>query len=183
MSVLKNRIPSILIAASSFLAVRYLGANLLLPLSLISIALLTLNRLQVAAPLSVSLAFTIGHAAWFAVGGVLVPLLAGADLGSGAVYVVPDVVVMAAIVIWVYLRRSKVSIYALIAFQIVGGLVSVLKFEVADLAVPAVMYIHLGIRLVAVISAVLCLVGRHKPHARASAPVLELADQSQQGRH
>ncbi|HZB55926.1 MAG TPA: hypothetical protein VE527_20000, partial [Reyranella sp.] len=102
--------------------------------------------------------FTGGHGVWFLIGVVMTLAIGG---GVHAVIEVGvETLVVAAIVAWVYASRSSPSLLVLIAYEAVSIVINVVTFTEVDGALQGVIAVHVGLRLVAIVGAVVALAHR-----------------------
>ena len=104
------------------------------------------------------LAFTGGHDIWFLVG-IVMTLAIGGSIHS-IIEVGVETLIVAAIVAWVYASRSLPSLLVLIAYEAVSIVFNAVTFTGVDGALQAVIVIHVGLRLAAIVGAVLALAHR-----------------------
>jgi hypothetical protein len=145
-------------AVIGIVAVRYLGLNAVIPALSVAACWLAFTRLGVHRRLVLPLAFTGGHGVWFLIGVVMTLAIGG---GVHAVIEVGvETLVVAAIVAWVYASRSSPSLLVLIAYEAVSIVINVVTFTEVDGALQGVIAVHVGLRLVAIVGAVVALAHR-----------------------
>jgi hypothetical protein len=154
-------------AVIGIVAVRYLGLNAVIPALSVAACWWAFTRLGVHRRLVLPLAFTGGHGVWFLIGVVMTLAIGG---GVHAVIEVGvETLVVAAIVAWVYASRSSPSLLVLIAYEVVSIVINAVTFTEVDGALQAVIAVHVGLRLVAIVGAVVALAHRAE-FASASGP-------------
>ena len=136
-------------------AVWFLGLNAIIPALSVGVAWWILTRLGVHRRLRLPLAFTGGHGLWFLVGMVMTLAIGGSV--DSIVELVLETLVIAAIVAWVYATRSKPSLHVLIAYEAVSILFNATTFMGVDDQLRMVIAVHVGLRIVAIVGAVLAL--------------------------
>ncbi|HLM12404.1 MAG TPA: hypothetical protein VK362_08455 [Reyranella sp.] len=145
-------------AVIGIVAVRYLGWNAVIPALSVATCWWGFTRLGVHRRLLLPLAFAGGHGVWFLIG-VIMTLAIG-----GGVHAVSEVgvetLVVAAIVAWVYGSRSSPSLLVLIAYEAVSIVINAVTFTEVDGALQGVIAVHVGLRLAAIVGAVLALMHR-----------------------
>lgn len=104
------------------------------------------------------LALSSAHALWF-VGGLLLAPLSGISLGEMAMEVVPDILVTAALVAWIWRSRSKASLYGLMAYEVasVGYNGYVMLSEVLPFGTQANLVAHMLLRCATIVAAELAI--------------------------
>ena len=142
-------------AVIGIVALRYLGLNALIPALSVAACWWAFTRLGLHRRLVLPLAFTAGHGIWFLVG-VVMALAIGGSVDS-IIEVGLEMLIIAAIVAWVYASRSKPSLLVLIAYEAVSIVLNAVTFTGLDAGLQAVIAVHVGLRLVAIVGAVLAL--------------------------
>jgi hypothetical protein len=145
-------------AVIGIVGVRYLGWNAVIPAFSVAACWWAFTRLGVHRRLVLPLAFTGGHGIWFLVG-IVMTLAIGGSIQS-IIEVGVETMVVAAIVAWVYASRSMPSLLVLIAYEAVSIVFNAVTFTGVDGALQAVIAIHVGLRLAAIVGAILALVHR-----------------------
>jgi hypothetical protein len=145
-------------AVIGIVAVRYLGWNAVIPALSVAACWWAFTRLGVHRRLVLPLAFTGGHGIWFLVGMVMTLAIGGSV--HSIIEVGVETLIIAAIVAWVYASQSTPSLLVLIAYEAVSIVFNVVTFTGVDGALQAVIVIHVGLRLVAIVGAVLALAHR-----------------------
>ena len=145
-------------AVIGIVAVRYLGWNAVIPALSVAACWWAFTRLGVHRRLVLPLAFSAGHGVWFLIG-VVMTLAIGAGIHA-IIEVGVETVVVAAIVAWVYASRSSPSLLVLIAYEAVSIVLNGMTFTEVDSTLRAVIVIHVGLRMMAIVGAVLALAHR-----------------------
>jgi hypothetical protein len=145
-------------AIIGIVAVRYLGLNALIPALSVAACWWAFSRLGVHRRLVLPLAFTGGHGIWFLVG-IVMALAIGGSVHS-IFEIGLETLIVAAIVAWVYASQSKPSLLVLIAYEAVSIVFNAVTFTGVDGALQAVIVVHVGLRLVAIVGAVVALAHR-----------------------
>jgi hypothetical protein len=145
-------------AVIGIVAVRYLGLNAVIPALSVGACWWAFSRLGVNRRLVLPLAFTGGHGVWFLVGMVMTLAIGGSI--QSIVEVGLETLIVAAIVAWVYASRSRPSLMVLIAYEAVSIVFNAVTFIGVDDALRAVVAVHVGLRIVAIVGAVLALMHR-----------------------
>lgn len=119
------------------------------------------NR-HLAAPLTCAAA----HGIWFLAGLLLAPL-AGIPISGMLIEIGPDMVVLAALVAWIYRSRSKASLYVLIAYEGASVVFNcyVLATEPLSLGLQLNLVAHMVLRVATVGTAAIA-VRHHAEFAR-----------------
>ncbi|HET6223532.1 MAG TPA: hypothetical protein VFE11_15265 [Dongiaceae bacterium] len=145
-------------AIIGIVAVRYLGLNAVIPALSVAACWWALTRLGVHRRLVLPLAFTGGHGIWFLVGMVMTLAIGGSV--HSIIEVGLETLIIMAIVAWVYASQSKPSLLVLIAYEAVSIVFNAVTFTEVDDALRAVIAVHVGLRLVAIVGAALALAHR-----------------------
>ena len=145
-------------AVIGIVAVRYLGLNAVIPALSVAACWWAFTRLGVHRRLVLPLAFTGGHGIWFLIGMVMT-LAIGGSIHS-IIEVGLETLIVAAIVAWVYASQSKPSLLVLIAYEAVSIVFNMLTFAEVDDGLRAVIVVHVGLRIVAIVGAALALAHR-----------------------
>jgi hypothetical protein len=145
-------------AVIGIVAVRYLGLNAVIPALSVAACWWAFTWLGVHRRLVLPLAFTGGHGVWFLVGMVMTLAIGGSV--HSIIEVGLETLIIAAIVAWVYASQSRPSLLVLIAYEAVSIVFNAVTFTGVDAALQAVVAVHVGLRLVAIVGAVLALVHR-----------------------
>jgi hypothetical protein len=145
-------------AVIGIVAVRYLGWNAVIPALSVAACWWAFTGLGVHRPLVLPLAFTTGHGVWFLVG-IVMSLAIGGGLHS-IIEIGLETLVIAAIAAWVYASRSRPSLLVLIAYEAVSIVLNAVTFAEVDDTLRAVVAVHVGLRIVAIVGAVLALMHR-----------------------
>ena len=145
-------------AVIGIVAVRYLGLNAVIPALSVAACWWAFTRLGVHRRLVLPLAFAGGHGLWFLVGMVMTLAIGGSV--QSIIEVGLETLIIAAIVAWVYASRSRPSLLVLIAYEAVSIVFNAVTFTGVDAALRAVIVVHVGLRLVAIVGAVLALAHR-----------------------
>jgi hypothetical protein len=145
-------------AVIGIVAVRYLGLNAVIPALSVAACWWAFTRLGVHRRLVLPLAFTGGHGIWFLVGMVMT-LAIGGGIHS-IIEVGVEALIVAAIVAWVYASQSRPSLLVLIAYEAVSIVFNAVTFTGVDAALQAVVAVHVSLRIIAIVGAVLALMHR-----------------------
>jgi len=145
-------------AVIGIVAVRYLGLNAVIPALSVAACWWAFTRLGVHRRLVLPLAFTGGHGIWFLVG-MIMTLAIGGSVHS-IVEVGLETLIIAAIVAWVYASQSRPSLLVLIAYEAVSIVFNAVTFAGVDDQLRAVLAVHMGLRIVAIIGAALAVAHR-----------------------
>jgi hypothetical protein len=145
-------------AVIGIVALRYLGLNALIPALSVAACWWAFTGLGVHRRLVLPLAFTGGHGVWFLVGMVMTLAIGGSV--DSIIEVGLEMLIIAAIVAWVYASQSRPSLLVLIAYEAVSIVFNAVTFTGLDAELQAVIAIHVGLRLVAIVGAVLALAHR-----------------------
>ncbi len=145
-------------AVIGIVAVRYLGLNAVIPALSVAACWWAFAKLGVHRRLVLPLAFTGGHGIWFLVGMVMT-LAIGGSIHS-IIEVGLETLIIAAIVAWVYASQSRPSLLVLIVYEAVSIVFNAVTFAGVDDALQAVIVIHVGMRIVAIVGAILALMHR-----------------------
>ena len=141
-------------AVVGIVAVRYLGLNALIPALSVAACWWALARFGLHRRLVLPLAFAGGHGVWFFIG-----MIMSLAIGGGAetmIEVGVETVIVAAIVAWGCISRSRPAIWVLIAYEVVSIVFNAIAWTGVDELRP-VLAIHIGLRLVAIAGAALAL--------------------------
>lgn len=135
-------------------AVRYLGLNALIPALSVAACWWTFTRLGLHRRLVLPLAFAGGHGIWFFIGVIMVLSMGGS--ADTMIEVGVETVIIAAIVAWGCISRSRPALCVLIAYEVVSiGFNATAWMGVDDLR--AVLAVHIGLRVATIVGAVLAL--------------------------
>jgi hypothetical protein len=145
-------------AVIGIVAVRYLGLNAVIPALSVAACWWAFAKLGVHRRLVLPLAFTGGHGVWFLVGMVMTLAIGGSI--QSIIEVGVETLIVAAIVAWVYARRSRPSLLVLIAYEAVSIVFNAVTFIGVDDALRAVVAVHVGLRIVAIVGVALALAHR-----------------------
>ena len=145
-------------AVIGIVAVRYLGLNAVIPALSVAACWWAFTKLGVHRRLVLPLAFTGGHGIWFLIGMVMT-LAIGGSIHS-IIEVGLETLIVAAIVAWIYASQSKPSLLMLIAYEAVSIVFNALTFAEVDDGLRAVIVVHVGLRVVAIVGAALALAHR-----------------------
>jgi hypothetical protein len=145
-------------AVIGIVAVRYLGLNAVIPALSVAACWWAFAKLGVHRRLVLPLAFTGGHGVWFLIGMVMTLAIGGSI--QSIVEVGLETLIIAAIVAWVYASRSSPSLLVLIAYEAVSIVFNAVTFAGVDDQLRAVLAVHIGLRIVAIIGAALALAHR-----------------------
>jgi hypothetical protein len=145
-------------AVIGIVAVRYLGLNAVIPALSVAACWWAFAKLGVHRRLVLPLAFAGGHGVWFFVGMVMTLAIGGSF--QSIIEVGLETLIVAAIVAWVYARQSRPSLLVLIAYEAVSIVFNAVTFTGVDDTLRAVVAVHVGLRLVAIVGAALALAHR-----------------------
>ncbi len=141
-------------AVIGIVAVRYLGLNILVPALGVAACWWAFSKLGLHRRLVLPLAFAGGHGIWFFIG-VVLSLAYGSSAGT-LIEVGVETLIVAAIVTWGCISRSRPALWVLIAYEVVSIGFNVIAWVDADELRP-VLAMHIGLRLVTIVGAALAL--------------------------
>jgi hypothetical protein len=151
-----------------FVGGKLLGAPFWMPIIGVAVAWTLLTKWKVVSWLVPVLAIVIGHAAWIAVGGVLLIAMGRASV-EAQIYAVGEVLIVTALIFWVLKKKSVAALAVLIAFEVLG-LAAVLLNDsdlTRDLATALVM--HGILRVTGIAAAIYAIViARRQPRVGTS---------------
>ena len=135
-------------------AVRYLGLNILIPALSVAACWWAFTRFGLHRRLVLPLAFAGGHGIWFFVG-VIMSLAYGGHTET-LIEVGVETLIVAAIVAWGCISRSRPALWVLIVYEVVSIAFNAIAWTGAD-ELRAVLAIHIVLRVVAIVGAALAL--------------------------
>ncbi len=141
-------------AVIGIVAVRYLGLNALIPALSVAACWWAFTRLGLHRRLVLPLAFAGGHGIWFFVG--LIMTLAIGGSAETMTEVGLESLIVAAIVAWGCISRSRPALCVLIAYEVVSLVFNAIAWAGVDELRP-VLAVHIGLRIVAIVGAALAL--------------------------
>ena len=156
--------------AAGMLAFRVLGFSVLIVLGgLFGAWHLFHKKLGVNRHLAAALTWASAHALWFLAGLLLAPL-AGISVVGMMIEVGPDLVILAALVAWIYVARSRASLYVLIVYEVASLAFNayVLATDILPLSMQLNLAAHMLLRLATVVTAMRAL-GRSAEFAKTPA--------------
>jgi len=125
----------------------YTGVNLVLPAAFSAIAWFALHNMAPTGkrPVVPAVAWQFGQLGWFAVGAVLSPM-------SGLMTILPDIAILAGLLIWFYLGQSRIAAWCLIAYQGLSTLINAWAFvhQPIDSNAAKALVVHILWRVVAI---------------------------------
>jgi hypothetical protein len=100
----------------------YAGFNLLAPAAFSGIAWFALHNMAPTAkrPVVPAVAWQFGQLGWFLFGAALAP--------GGLAQLLPDIVILAGLLIWFYISQSRASAWSLIVYQALSALINAWLF-------------------------------------------------------
>ena len=141
-------------AVIGVVAVRYLGLNALIPALSVAACWWAFARFGLHRRLVLPLAFAGGHGIWFFIGVVMALAMGGS--AETMIEVGVETVIVAAIVAWGCISRSRSALWVLIAYEVVSIVFNANAWMGVDDLRP-VLAIHIGLRVVAIVGAALAL--------------------------
>jgi hypothetical protein len=135
-------------------AVRYLGLNAVIPALSVAACWWAFTRLGLHRRLVLPLAFAGGHGIWFFIGMIMSLAIGGS--AATMIEVGVEAVIVAAIVAWGCISRSRPALWVLIAYEVVSIVFNAIAWTGVDELRP-VLAIHIGLRVVAIVGAALAL--------------------------
>jgi hypothetical protein len=142
--------------AVGVLGYRMLGFNFLIPLLSLLACWFLFRRAATPRHLLLPLTFSAGHGVWFAV--ALAMAYAAGNFEQYLLDIGPEILIIAILVAWIYLRRSKASLYALIVYEVISvGLSGYSMTIQTSLEMQSVLAIHIIIRCAAIITAAMAI--------------------------
>ena len=135
-------------------AVFYVGWNILIPTLSVGACWWAFTRLGLHRRLILPFAFAGGHGIWFFIGAIMT--LATGGSSETVIEIGLEALIVAAIVAWGAISRSRPALCVLIAYEVVTLVFNVIAWSgVGDLR--PVLAVHMGLRIVAVIGSALAL--------------------------
>ena len=154
--------------AGGIVGFRALGFSFLIVLAALLGCWYLFQRLGVNRHLTAPLTCAASHGIWFLAGLLLAPL-AGIPIGGMLIEIGPDMVILAALVAWIYRSRSKASLYVLVAYE--GASLAfngyVLATEILPLGMQLNLVAHMVLRLATVVTGAIA-VRHHAEFARTA---------------
>lgn len=141
-------------AIIGIVAVRYLGLNALIPALSVAACWWALTRFGLHRRLVPPFAFAGGHGLWFLVG-VMMSLAYGGHTET-LIEVGVETLIVAAIVAWGCISRSRSALGVLTAYEVVSLVFNVIAWTGADELRP-VLAVHMVLRVAAIVGAALAL--------------------------
>jgi hypothetical protein len=143
--------------AIGFIGMRFFGLNALFLVLSVAACWLAFTMLGLHQRLVLPLSFAGGHAIWFIIG-IVWSFAIGTHL-EAMIEISIEVLVVAALVIWVYVRHSKASLYGLIVYEVLSIGFNVFTWTLVG-TMQGILVVHIAVRLVAIVGAVLALMHR-----------------------
>lgn len=151
-------VPMVVGIAGGIVGFRLLGFSFLIVLAALFGCWLLFQKLGVHRQLAAPLTCAAAHGIWFLAGLLLAPL-AGISVVGMLIEIGPDMAVLAALVAWIYLSRSKASLYVLIVYE--GASLAfnsyVLATEILPLGMQLNLVAHMVLRLATVVTAAIAV--------------------------
>lgn len=141
-------------AVIGIVAVSYLGLNALIPALSVAACWWGLSRLGLHRRLVLPLAFAGGHGIWFFIGMIMTLVVGGS--AETLIEVSIETAIVATIVVWGCISRSRPALWVLIAYEAVSIAFNVIAWMGVD-ELRLVLAVHIGLRVVAIVGAVLAL--------------------------
>jgi hypothetical protein len=141
-------------AVIGIVAVRYLGLNAVIPALSVAACWWAFTRFGLHRRLVLPLAFAGGHGIWFFIGMIMTLLLGGN--AETMIEVGLETLIVAAIVVWGCISRSRPALCVLIAYEVVSIVFNAIAWTSVDELRP-VLAVHIGLRVVAIVGAGLAL--------------------------
>ena len=141
-------------AVIGIVAVRYLGLNAVIPALSVAACWWAFTRFGLHRLLVLPLAFAGGHGIWFLIG-VIMTLAVGGGAET-LIEVGLETLIVAAIVAWGCISRSRPALGVLIAYEVVSIVFNAIAWTGADELRP-VLAVHIGLRVVVIVGAALAL--------------------------
>lgn len=141
-------------AVIGIVAVRYLGLNAVIPALSVAACWWAFTKFGLHRRLVLPLAFAGGHGIWFLIG-VIMSLAYGAHSDT-LIEVGVETLIVAAIVAWGAISRSRPALWVLIAYEVASIAFNAIAWTGADELRP-VLAVHIVLRVVAIVGAALAL--------------------------
>jgi hypothetical protein len=141
-------------AVIGIVAVRYLGLNAVIPALSVAACWWAFTRLGLHRRLVLPLAFAGGHGIWFFIGMIMTLAIGGS--AETLIEVGLETLIVAAIVAWGCISRSRPALGVLIAYEVVSIVFNAIAWMGVDELRP-VLAVHIGLRVVAIVGAALAL--------------------------
>ena len=147
-------VAAVVSAVIGLVAVRYLGLNILIPALSVAACWWAFTRFGLHRRLVLPLAFAGGHGLWFFIG-MIMTLAIGGSAGT-LVEVGIETLIVAVIVAWGCISRSRPALWVLIAYEVVSIVFNAIAWTGVDDLRP-VLAVHIVLRIVAIVGAALAL--------------------------
>jgi hypothetical protein len=141
-------------AVVGIVAVRYLGLNAVIPALSVAACWWAFTRLGLHRRLVLPLAVAGGHGLWFFVGMIMTLAIGGS--AETLIEVGLETLIVAAIVAWGCISRSRPTLCVLIAYEVVSIGFNVIAWAGAGELRP-ILAVHIALRVVAIVGAALAL--------------------------
>lgn len=136
----------IVVAIISFSLARTIGGDFWIPLLLLAVSFWLTTKTSLQQCLRPTFSAALAHTLWIALGATILLFLESGKHSAQAVELLPDLVIMSAIVAWLYFQQSKFSLFGLIAYEIISLGINIYTFSNHPNPRFA-MIMHIGIRL------------------------------------
>ena len=141
-------------AVIGIVAVRYLGWNAAIPALSVAACWWAFTQFGLHRLLVLPLAFAGGHGLWFFIGMIMVLAVGGS--AETLIEVGLETLIVAAIVAWGCISRSRPALCVLIAYEVVSIVFNAIAWMGVDELRP-VLAVHMGLRVVAIVGAAVAL--------------------------
>ena len=152
--------------AIGLIGMRQFGLNMVFLILSLAVCWWGFARLGLPRRLLVPLSFTAGHAVWFVIG-IAWSVASGTPL-EAMIEIGVEVLVVAALVAWVCLRRSKASLCGLIVYEALSIGFNVLTWSQVG-TMEGILLVHMAMRVMSIVGAVLALIHYEEIRPRADA--------------
>ena len=141
-------------AIIGIVGLRYAGPLVLIPALSVAACRWIFTRLGLHRRLVLPLAFAGGHGIWFFIGMIMTLAIGGS--AETLIEVGLETLIVAAIVAWGCISRSRPALGVLIAYEVVSIVFNAIAWMGVDELRP-VLAVHVGLRVVAIVGAALAL--------------------------
>ena len=141
-------------AVIGIVAVRYLGLNAVIPALSIAACWWAFTSFGLHRRLVLPLAFAGGHGIWFLIGMIMTLAVGGS--AEILIEVGLETLIVAAIVAWGCISRSRPALGVLIAYEVVSIVFNAIAWMGVDELRP-VLAVHMGLRIVVIVGAAVAL--------------------------
>jgi len=139
-------IGGIAVAVVSFGIARVVGSDFWIPFLLLALSFWLASKTPLEPSIRPVFAVALGHALWMAVGATILLALNSGKYLTQVYELLPDLIIMTAILGWLYFQQSKASLFGLIAYEIISLAINAYVFSTHPNPRFA-MIVHIGIRL------------------------------------